>query len=535
MSNNKRRRKKVGRNDRCPCGSGKKYKKCHAIASTTLPGHPSEEDIQKIFERLQASQKQRERQQGLGNPIISEVYQGYRFVAVGSKLYSSDKWKTFHDFLTHYLKDVFGSDWGQAELKKDPEKRHPIIQWLTLTGVYYRQQAPSQKGPFFSARMTGAVAAFMQLAYNLYVLAHNAHVQQRLIQRLKNPEQFSGALYETFVAAVFIRAGFELAFENEADGSQRHCEFTAVFKETGAKFSVEAKSRAAGKSNMDVGNQLYEALKKDASHARVVFIDINLADADEEGKKVEWWWDPVLKSLRSREESLTIAGGPAPPAYVFVTNTPYQYALESVQYKAGFISEGFKIPDFKARSPIVDLRTAVAAKKKHHEVHRLIQSMKEHWQIPSTFDGDIPELAFGDNPPRLKIGDTYMVKVNGDELPAELVDGAVLESEKSAYGIYRTSDGKQVINTVPLTDDELAAYRRHPDTFFGVYRPETKRVESSLDLFDLLHENYRNTPRSKLLEFLHDQPNFEALKDESQEELALIYCERLVYSETGKK
>jgi preprotein translocase subunit SecA len=26
---------KVGRNDPCPCGSGKKYKKCHGVAATT--------------------------------------------------------------------------------------------------------------------------------------------------------------------------------------------------------------------------------------------------------------------------------------------------------------------------------------------------------------------------------------------------------------------------------------------------------------------------------------------------------------------
>ena len=29
----KRREAKVGRNDPCPCGSGKKYKKCHGMAA----------------------------------------------------------------------------------------------------------------------------------------------------------------------------------------------------------------------------------------------------------------------------------------------------------------------------------------------------------------------------------------------------------------------------------------------------------------------------------------------------------------------
>jgi preprotein translocase subunit SecA len=39
------RKEKVGRNDPCPCGSGKKYKKCHGAATATPPtpagGKPS--------------------------------------------------------------------------------------------------------------------------------------------------------------------------------------------------------------------------------------------------------------------------------------------------------------------------------------------------------------------------------------------------------------------------------------------------------------------------------------------------------------
>jgi hypothetical protein len=31
------RREKIGRNDPCPCGSGKKYKKCHGAATAAVP------------------------------------------------------------------------------------------------------------------------------------------------------------------------------------------------------------------------------------------------------------------------------------------------------------------------------------------------------------------------------------------------------------------------------------------------------------------------------------------------------------------
>jgi len=41
----------------------------------------------------------------------------------------SEKWKTFHDFLSDYLKAAIGPDWGNAEIAKATENRHPIILW----------------------------------------------------------------------------------------------------------------------------------------------------------------------------------------------------------------------------------------------------------------------------------------------------------------------------------------------------------------------------------------------------------------------
>jgi len=34
----KRTEPRVGRNDPCPCGSGKKYKKCHGVDALSAPG-----------------------------------------------------------------------------------------------------------------------------------------------------------------------------------------------------------------------------------------------------------------------------------------------------------------------------------------------------------------------------------------------------------------------------------------------------------------------------------------------------------------
>ena len=130
---------KVGRNDPCPCGSGKKYKKCHGAASAPafrIHEGPLPEAVRKKVEEHKAAEQQRQEQQGLGKPIISEMFHGYRFVAVGSRLYYSNRWKTFHDFLDHYIKSVLGGEWGTEELQKPAVERHPLLVWYQ-TGTRY--------------------------------------------------------------------------------------------------------------------------------------------------------------------------------------------------------------------------------------------------------------------------------------------------------------------------------------------------------------------------------------------------------------
>jgi hypothetical protein len=119
---------------------------------------------------------------------------------------------------------------------------------------------------------------------------------------------------------------------------------------------------------------------------------------------------------------------------------------------------------------------------------------------------------------------------DGKEVIGLLKDACIAEKDKLAYGPYELEDGRQIIYTCPITDEELAAYQKYPDTFLGVYRPKGKKINDALDMFDFYFEAYRNTPKEKLLEFLNNHPDLERLKQESQKELAITYCERLVYS-----
>ncbi len=493
----------------------------------------SHEELNNKFEELRALQKQRELQQGMGRPIISTVFKGYRFVAVGNRAYYSPKWKTFHDFLFYYIKDVLGSDWGNAEIAKPFEERHPILQWYHKVCLYQKETI-EKTGEIYSAPMTGAVAAYLRLAYNLYLVAHNQKIQERLIERLKDNKQFHGAYYETYVAAAFIKAGFDLEFENEGDGSKRHCEFTATCRRTGNKYSVEAKTRQAGKEHAIISNQLYSALKKEANHKRVVFIDVNVPDDADKIENLKWLRE-ALASIRHKEDTLTIDGTAAPEAYVFVTNHPCHYNLDSTHYGWVVLAEGFKISDFKVDTEYSCIRDALRSREKHADMEQLIKSLKDHYEIPSTFGGEIPEFAFNYENIRLIIGQKYAIPTTeGKEVVGELTAACVLETEKLVYGTYKLMDGSSITATSPLTDVELSAYKRYPNTFFGVYRKQGEKVESPLGLFDFFFENYRNTPKERLLEFMKEHQDYESLKEESQEELAIIYCERLVYSEMNK-
>ena len=112
---------KIGRNERCPCGSGKKYKRCHGSPDGRT-GHVMA-GFDKARARADAERVQRERQQGLGKPIISVDFNGRRLVAVKNRLLHSRHWLTFQDFLLDYIKVAIGSEWGNAEIAKPFEQR----------------------------------------------------------------------------------------------------------------------------------------------------------------------------------------------------------------------------------------------------------------------------------------------------------------------------------------------------------------------------------------------------------------------------
>ncbi|WP_244851823.1 hypothetical protein [Caballeronia sp. SL2Y3] len=476
--------------------------------------------------RAMAHAVQRERQQGLGRPIISAEAFGRRLVAVKNRLLYSGKWQTFHDFLVDYLPTAMGKDWGDAELAKPLDLRHPILVWYHYLCEHQRTFV-KEPGKVHCGNMTGAVAAYMWLAYDLYELAHNVELQAKLIGRLKDRDNFAGARYEVFVAATLIRAGFELQFENEDDRRSSHCEFTATHKRTGKRFSVEAKHRAGNKFRL--GRQLNRALAKDANYDRIVFIDINVPDAAP-GNDIPEYLRSSLADLRAFEERVT-NGKPLPDAYLIVTNTPWHHHLDAVAFRCAVMADGFQIPDFKGDTPFPSLRAAIDARERHIEIHELLRSIRDQSEIPSTFDGEIPVFAFGEGAPRLIIGQRYLVTGgDGNEHDGLLTTATVVEAERKAYCGLSFEDGTSAICTWDLSDAEMTAWRRHPDTFFGTVEQRTTKVETPLELYDFFLSSYSKTSKDRLLELMVASPDIDDLRGLEQSKLASVYAERCANS-----
>ena len=100
---------KVGRNDHCPCGSGKKFEKCHPnmapIGALPFNPEPLPGKVLEDFERHRHQEMIREATFGKVRPIIQiPAFADKRLVAVRNRLYWRDMehWKFFSDFLFDY-------------------------------------------------------------------------------------------------------------------------------------------------------------------------------------------------------------------------------------------------------------------------------------------------------------------------------------------------------------------------------------------------------------------------------------------------
>jgi hypothetical protein len=525
---------KVGRNQPCPCGSGLKYKRCHGrldgvAAASPLPGSKATH----LLDRLRAAERIRETQQGLGRPIVAARLNDHQMVAVNDTVYFSPTWKTFPDFLADYMRRKLDPGWGNAEIAKPLAGRHPILLWHDAF-CRYQQETIKKPGEVHTAKVIGVVACYLGLAYALYLLDHNVELQARLIRRLKDRANFQGAYYELVVASTLIRAGFTLTLEDEADGDSKHCEFAAVSSRTGKKYWVEAKMRSIagvlGKTDKDGGtdgnpvarliSHLNGALAKPAADERLIFIDLNVVPEFDDNHRPAWF-APAVSRLESYEAKELAAGI---SAYVFVTNMAFhrQLADDPIIAAAPF---GLGMPDFN-RPGSYRVSEAYRRKQKHIDAYHIGDALLHYLRFPSTFDGSLPSEAFGERAARVTIGETYhFADVGENGVIGTVTSATVNEQEKAAYIAITVQGQNSQILRQPMSDDELADYKAHSDAYFGQVVPARKKLEDHFELFEWLMDVNKQLSRAQLLENLSKSPRFDELKDLSDNDLLIEYCE----------
>ncbi len=496
---------------------------------------PGTAHIAAILARREAEERIRETQQGLGRPIISLRANDHQIVAVGNTVHYARNWKTFPDFLSDYLKRTLGSEWGNAEIARPFDQRHPLMQWYD-TYCRYQQRTITTPGQVTEAEVTGVVGCYLGLAYSLYLLDHNVELQARLVARLKNVGAFQGAYYELIVANTLIRAGFVLTLEDETDGATKHCEFAAVSKATGKRYWVEAKMRGVagllGKTDLDGTpnpnpiSQLIPhpngALRKPAADERLIFIDLN-ADGDIGSDGRPGWVAAAAIRLEQYESRELPAGM---QAYVFVTNLPFHRMLDRPLSIAA-LPFGLGLADFN-RPGHYRLSEAYRRKLKHIDAHHIADALTKYAKFPTTFDGSLPSEAFS-GAKRIMIGETYHFgNSGGDGFIGTVTAASVLESEKRAYICVTDHQGQNQIWTAEMTDPELADYKAHPDAYFGQVQSVSRKTEDPYELFEFMMDANKGRSRESMLEHFAASPDLSQLQAMTDTDLLAEYCENLV-------
>ena len=340
------------------------------------------ETQKKITEHI-AKQAQNKARYGNVRQQITADFQGHKFVAVGNQLHYGKSWKVFSDFLIAYLSTKLTPEWGNAEIVKTDEEKPQIVK-LYQQFCHWRQKQRADADGVYRTTHSGVSAAYFQLAYDLYALDHNSKLQEEVIRRLKNKIGYQGARYELTIAATFLRAGFNIEYEDETDKSSKHPEFITTHRSTGQRIAVEAKSRhregildypGTPKNNSElkagINRILKSALKKKPELPYIICIDLNMPAIESNVFESEVFKE-IAKTIDAKENKLSEPDSFPATMYIF-TNYPHHYANSDQSDPAKtWISTLVKKPKYIFANETI--------------VHEISQSLCQYGNIPNEFE-----------------------------------------------------------------------------------------------------------------------------------------------------
>ncbi len=353
---------KLGRNDKCHCGSGKKYKKCHLDKENT--GVPIE--VMRYFQRKNAEHEML-RKAGIHIPLVPPIlFKEMSARAFGRKVYSNRPVEeTFHMFLIAILQEEIGISWWIEQQSLPPADRHFIAicfekfqEWIQKNNNTAKRLG---KTNIWAAKPDGYSKSLLLLAFDVVSLSHMQKLPDSLLERLKSRNEYQGARYEIAIAAIFARLGCEITFTDEKSIGKR-CEFIAKHS-NGFILAVEVKSRHREGVLHETGNQpeqdkLLSAsavwrLFKDALEQNpkdvpfAVFIDINSPLTPNIPFNEKPWVKEVKELVEDKLKNYPPEEYPLNAA--FFTNFSYHYQTEKEAQQGEMI--GVVVPHPKFPSP----------------------------------------------------------------------------------------------------------------------------------------------------------------------------------------
>lgn len=309
-----------------------------ALAHAALARAKMIREVGRHFAEMESSRRRFQERYGFARPPLATKMGDKWVIAIGGTIYKQTKegGYNFVNALHDHALEFFGTTFVDQEEAKPFAERHPAMQWLFMAVERdARLEAEGNTDP--RDKQTGAGAAWLRFAYDLYTIADNSKLQADLRRRLLSGRDWQGARHELRVAALCVVAGFELAFEDESDGSRTHPEFIATDTNTGLQVAVEAKSRhrfgvqgfVGGKQvepgeRVNIRDIVLDGYKKQTALPLYVFVDVNLPPCDDPT------WDRWMEELETSMMDLAREGytDPCPANAVFFSNDPSHYVAD---------------------------------------------------------------------------------------------------------------------------------------------------------------------------------------------------------------
>jgi len=338
------------RNKPCPCGSGRKYKKC----CLDKDSKPKSFNIYKVRpdslpKPLQVHGKEQEILVNMGihiNYVKPVIFQGKKVWAIGNRIYHSrPPNQTFHEFIIEVLQLTLGREWWDNQRNLAPEERHFIMKCFLKFYEWQRRSSSLADNKIsdhlWGARPDGWSKSLIALAFDVCSLQHKLSLPEHLLNRLRNRNEYQGARYEIGIAAIFARLGCDIEFlEEEKKLKIKHYEFIATHRETNVSVAVEAKSRhrpgilhtegVVEEEQLlkgDVHRLLNRALKQNPNDRPfMIFIDINSPLTPGVRPEEKQWFKDIKKFMDSYDSPSM--ENPDPYNAIFFTNYSYHYQTE---------------------------------------------------------------------------------------------------------------------------------------------------------------------------------------------------------------